>query len=242
MLVEGHDHTPEFLWTMVFYSDDLGRTWQRCQNTLWAWLDDPEAGLSLHSPLGEPVAVEMEKDHVLMMMRSVLGRILQSESLRRRSDVVDPAGNRVGRLRLAVHDPKDPLRPAICSSSGIRFPRRKSAGASNAPGSVAPSPATKARAGATSRPWTSAADCPRWKRSPFHRSATTGPSMTLGAFPRISERSAIPISPLSMIGSLFAYAVQDMKPVSEWTEKTRITGERNSYGKIKAAAIETLYR
>ena len=74
MLVEGHDHTPEFYGTIVYYSDDLGQSWRSSPNNLWVWPIPPGKNCSDHSPMGEGVIVETDDDRLLMLCRTVTGR------------------------------------------------------------------------------------------------------------------------------------------------------------------------
>jgi hypothetical protein len=241
MIVEGHDHTPEFYWTQVFYSDDLGRSWNRSPNKLWAWLDNPAECSSTHSPLGEPVVVEVEKDHVLMMMRSVLGRIFQSESFNGGKTWSIPkatglsasgspcmvrkipatgdlliAWNQVSAEEIRRGLKRCRMSCAISKDKGRSWDHFKTldvCGGLSAVGKIEPSPVRNYRA-----------------------------LDDVGKIPDDFGNVGYPDIAFMDHLVLFGYGVHEVKPVSTWTDQTIISGERDYYGKIKAVAIQTLYQ
>jgi hypothetical protein len=74
----GSHHTdPGFCWSYVYYSDDDGRSWKRSRSgEIFVW--DPEA--MTWSMTGEPTVVEVEPGKLLMLMRTMMGRLYKSWS------------------------------------------------------------------------------------------------------------------------------------------------------------------
>ena len=68
---------------IVYYSDDEGRTWQKCKGGIFGWFDEKgipngEGGII---DVYEPSVAETNDGRLLMVMRSKTGRLLQSYSL-----------------------------------------------------------------------------------------------------------------------------------------------------------------
>ena len=76
-LVEGHAHRPEADYTIVYYSDDEGKTWKRADGTLMVWKDD---GLGGMWPCDEPNVIELTNGDVMLFFRTTLGRIYTARS------------------------------------------------------------------------------------------------------------------------------------------------------------------
>lgn len=80
--IEGHGHAPEMGMTVVYRSDDEGRTWAKHPGGLMGWFDfdgvvNGNCGLT---PCFEPTLAEARDGNVLLMMRSTVGRLVQSHS------------------------------------------------------------------------------------------------------------------------------------------------------------------
>ena len=73
--IEGHNHYPEMDITYVYYSDDEGLTWSRCEGEVLGW---PRRGWLNTVPTDEPSLDELKDGRLLMLMRSTIGRLLQS--------------------------------------------------------------------------------------------------------------------------------------------------------------------
>ena len=76
-LIEGHAHRPEADFTIVYYSDDEGRTWQKADGTIMIWKDD---GLGGMWPADEPNIVALSNGDVMCYFRTTLGRIYTARS------------------------------------------------------------------------------------------------------------------------------------------------------------------
>ncbi len=75
--IEGHGHWPEFDITYVYYSDDEGQTWSRCEGNVIGWL---YRGWGNFVSTDEPGLEQLKDGRLLMLMRSTIGRLLQSFS------------------------------------------------------------------------------------------------------------------------------------------------------------------
>ena len=75
--IEGHNHYPELGITYVYYSDDEGQTWSRNEGEVLGW---PQRGWINTVPTDEPSLDELSDGRLLMLMRSTIGRLLQSFS------------------------------------------------------------------------------------------------------------------------------------------------------------------
>lgn len=82
MGLEGHGHAPEMGMTVIFRSDDEGKTWTKHPGGLMGWFD-AEGIVNGHcgqTSCFEPVIAETRDGHVLAIMRSTVGRLIQSVS------------------------------------------------------------------------------------------------------------------------------------------------------------------
>jgi len=80
--VEGHAHAPEMGMTLVYRSDDEGATWQKHPGGLMGWFDFEGVVNGYCGQIGcyEPTLAETRDGHVLLLMRSPVGRLVQSIS------------------------------------------------------------------------------------------------------------------------------------------------------------------
>jgi len=75
--VGAHDYDPAFAWSCVYYSDDEGHTWQGNRDgKIFIW---DEVGMTWNRTT-EPTIEEVAPGHLLMFMRTELGRLYQSWS------------------------------------------------------------------------------------------------------------------------------------------------------------------
>jgi len=72
-----HARSPEFDISYVYYSDDEGRTWSRCEGMVLGWMYD---GWGNMAPTDEPGVDELADGRLMMLARSWVGRLLQSFS------------------------------------------------------------------------------------------------------------------------------------------------------------------
>jgi len=81
--VEGHGHAPEMGMTLVYRSDDDGATWQKHPGGLMGWFDSEGVvnGNGGQTGCYEPTLAETRDGHVLLLMRSTVGRLVQSVSI-----------------------------------------------------------------------------------------------------------------------------------------------------------------
>jgi len=77
LFLEGHCHFPEMDVTLVYYSDNEGKTWARCDGEIMGWLQD---GWSNYVACDEPNLEELSDGRIVMLMRTTVGRLLLSES------------------------------------------------------------------------------------------------------------------------------------------------------------------
>ena len=80
--LEGHGHGPEIGMTVVHRSDDEGRTWTKHPGALMGWFDFegiPNGSCGVTSCF-EPTLAQGPHGHVLLLMRSTVGRLVQSFS------------------------------------------------------------------------------------------------------------------------------------------------------------------
>jgi len=75
--IEGHAHRPEADYTIVYYSDDEGKSWKRSDGTLMVWKDDGYGGMW---PCDEPNIIELTSGDVMLYFRTTLGRIYTARS------------------------------------------------------------------------------------------------------------------------------------------------------------------
>ena len=87
--IEGHGHYPEMGYTLVFYSDDDGKSWRvaedewgRNPNSLMGWFDEEgyPNGCANVTAFEETTAAETNDGRVLLFGRCTVGRILHSYS------------------------------------------------------------------------------------------------------------------------------------------------------------------
>jgi hypothetical protein len=75
--VEGHAHWPEPDIGFAYYSDDLGKSWKKCEGAIMVWHKDGYGGMW---PCDEPSIVTAKNDDVIMFFRTTLGRVYTSRS------------------------------------------------------------------------------------------------------------------------------------------------------------------
>ncbi len=75
--LEGHGHSPEIDIAFAYYSDDEGKTWQKCKGHLMGWFQSGALGVT---PCDEPCVAETKDGRVLFFARSTVGRIVSSYS------------------------------------------------------------------------------------------------------------------------------------------------------------------
>ena len=80
--VEGHGHGPEMGMTIVYRSDDEGKTWVKHPGGLMGWFDFEGVPNGTCGQLAcfEPTIAEAKDGNVLVVMRSTVGRLVQSFS------------------------------------------------------------------------------------------------------------------------------------------------------------------
>jgi BNR repeat protein len=74
---EGHGHHPEFDLCYCYYSDDSGKTWSRSHAEIIGFFQD---GWGNFLDLDEPVLDELPDGKLLMLMRTMVGRLFKSFS------------------------------------------------------------------------------------------------------------------------------------------------------------------
>ncbi|MFH0966014.1 MAG: sialidase family protein, partial [Planctomycetota bacterium] len=75
--IEGHAHRPEADYTIVYYSDDEGKSWKRSDGAIMVWKDDGFGGMW---PCDEPNIIELTNGDVMLYFRTTLGRIYLARS------------------------------------------------------------------------------------------------------------------------------------------------------------------
>lgn len=75
--IEGHGHFPEMDITYVYFSDDEGQTWSRCEGEVMGW---PYQGWSNYVACDEPNLEQMKDGRLVMLLRTTIGRLLKSVS------------------------------------------------------------------------------------------------------------------------------------------------------------------
>ncbi|MDP7742073.1 MAG: sialidase family protein [Lentisphaeria bacterium] len=80
--IEGHGHAPEMGATVVCRSDDEGRSWTRHPGAIMGWFDFDGIpnGHCGQTSCFEPTFAETPDGNVLLLMRSTVGRLVQSDS------------------------------------------------------------------------------------------------------------------------------------------------------------------
>ncbi len=74
---KGHNHYPEIDIAAVYYSDDEGQTWRRCDGDIYGWL---YRGWGNCVAFDEPQVEELPDGRLMMFGRSTIGRLLQTFS------------------------------------------------------------------------------------------------------------------------------------------------------------------
>jgi len=74
---EGHGHHPEFAMSYCYFSDDEGATWSRSLGDIIGWFQD---GWGNFLPIDEPALEQLPDGRLMMVIRSLVGRILVSFS------------------------------------------------------------------------------------------------------------------------------------------------------------------
>jgi hypothetical protein len=80
--IEGHGHVPEMGMSLVYRSDDEGKSWKKHPGGLMGWFDSEGNvnGASGITPCYEPTIAQTHGDGVLLIARSTVGRLVQSYS------------------------------------------------------------------------------------------------------------------------------------------------------------------
>ena len=80
--MEGHDHAPEMGISVVYRSDDEGKTWTKHVGGLMGWFDFEGVpnGTCGNTSCFEPAIVETRDGNVLFIARATVGRLVQSIS------------------------------------------------------------------------------------------------------------------------------------------------------------------
>jgi len=80
--IEGHGHVPEMGMSLVYRSDDQGKSWKKHPGGLMGWFDSEGNvnGASGITPCYEPTIAQTHGDGVLLIARSTVGRLVQSYS------------------------------------------------------------------------------------------------------------------------------------------------------------------
>ena len=81
--MEGHDHAPEMGISVVYRSDDDGKTWTKHVGGLMGWFDFEGVpnGACGNTSCFEPTIVETKDGNVLFVARATVGRLVQSMSI-----------------------------------------------------------------------------------------------------------------------------------------------------------------
>jgi hypothetical protein len=77
---DGHTFEAAMGGCYAYYSDDVGRTWQRSTGSIMVWPLPGEGNVGGFGATFEPVVVELRDGRLLMFLRNTLGRIFQSTS------------------------------------------------------------------------------------------------------------------------------------------------------------------
>jgi len=80
--IEGHGHAPEMGMSIVYRSDDEGKTWKKHPGALMGWFDSEGVvnGNCGQTACFEPTFAETKDGNVLLLARSTVGRLVQSFS------------------------------------------------------------------------------------------------------------------------------------------------------------------
>ncbi len=80
--IEGHSHAPEMGMTVTYRSDDDGKSWTKHRGALIGWFDFQGIpnGYCGQTACFEPTIAEAREGNVLLLMRSTVGRLVQSFS------------------------------------------------------------------------------------------------------------------------------------------------------------------
>jgi len=80
--IEGHGHVPEMGMSLVFRSDDQGKTWIKHPGGLMGWFDAEGNinGRTGVTPCLEPTIAQTNSGGILLIARSTVGRLVQSYS------------------------------------------------------------------------------------------------------------------------------------------------------------------
>lgn len=78
--LESHAHRPQMGGSYVYYSDDLGETWERSVGSVMVWPLPGENELGGFEGTYEPVPIELEDGRLLMLLRTRMGRFYRTIS------------------------------------------------------------------------------------------------------------------------------------------------------------------
>ena len=78
VLIEGHGHVPEIDIAYVYYSDDEGKTWCRCEGELMGW---PYDGWGNYVACDEPAVEELRDGRLLFLARTTINCLLSAHSM-----------------------------------------------------------------------------------------------------------------------------------------------------------------
>ena len=78
--IDGHLYEAAMGGCFTYFSDDLGKTWQRSTGSVMVWPLPGENGIGGFGATWEPVLVELDRGRVAMFMRTNVGRIFRTIS------------------------------------------------------------------------------------------------------------------------------------------------------------------
>ena len=79
-VADGHTYEAGMAGCYVYYSDDMGKTWNRCTGSVFVWPLPGEDNQGGFGAATEPVVIELKDGRVMMFVRTTVGRIFQSFS------------------------------------------------------------------------------------------------------------------------------------------------------------------
>lgn len=240
MLVEGHHHHPEFGGAVVFYSDDLGRTWRSGPNNLWVWPLPSEEGFGGHAPFDEPAVVETADGRILMFGRTVLGRVYRCVSADGGEHWSVPRPT-----ELASSD--SPCMVRRIPSTGDLVMVWNQLSAEEILRGLKRARMCTAISRDQGETWENFRTVEVCGGLPPAKKIEPPPIRTYHSFDDVGDIPvdfgvfAYPSIAFMDDMALFGYGVNEMRPVSEWPEDAPITGVREWYGKVKAVPLSWLY-
>ena len=79
-VADGHTYEAAMAGCYVYYSDDMGETWNRCTGSITVWPLPNEDNQGGFGAATEPVIIELKDGRVMMFVRTTVGRLYQSYS------------------------------------------------------------------------------------------------------------------------------------------------------------------